>query len=248
MIKYIILDLDGTLYEQKSVVGKTLQDFCTLNNLEFKKIEYGYRKAYNKVKNTDRTFPSIKEFFKEVDNQFLPLINMEPNKKNLKQLEKLADKAKVKVLLNIKPRAGVKQFLNYTKNQGIKTIIFSGSHQIHKHIKLDETKESFSEKLKFKKKQVEKLGIQHLIDEVISTTKFGGYKPQKKVFNNLVKYLNCNPHECLMIGDSYNDIAAKEIGMKTILLKNKEKKGPWKPDYTATSFKEIQEIVSSTLL
>ncbi|MCH7568186.1 MAG: HAD family hydrolase [Nanoarchaeota archaeon] len=243
-MKVVVLDLDGTLYKKKSVVLEMLSNFCKKRGYELSKIETEYKKAYNIIKQSKKQHPSIKDFFSEVDKIFLENIGLNANDENLKELDQLADEAKIKVLLEIEPRSHLRNFLINVKNRGLKTIVFSGSHDIHKQVELEPEKESFSEKLEFKIQQLEKLNLIDLIDEVIPTTKFGGYKPDLTIFKKLVEYLGCEPFECIMIGDSDNDMAAKDIGMKTILIG--EGKGfKWHPQYVANNFEEIDAIVRS---
>ncbi|HJX50168.1 MAG TPA: HAD hydrolase-like protein, partial [Candidatus Nanoarchaeia archaeon] len=60
----------------------------------------------------------------------------------------------------------------------------------------------------------------------------------------LLGYLNCKGEECFIIGDSENDIAAKQVGIRTILLGKKECK-EYLPDYKVKNFYEIKKILSN---
>ena len=171
---------------------------------------------------------------------FLPLIGLSPREEYLTLLENLAEESKKEVLLNINPREGVKELLVYAKKKGLKIIVFTGSHEIHASVSAE--KSDFSETLEFKKKQIEILGLKKCIDEIIPASLFGGYKPQRKVFEKLLKHLGCFGESCVIVGNSEYDMAGQDVGMSTILIGNKETR-QWKPKYKINNFSEIKEIL-----
>lgn len=240
MISHIILDLDGTLYEQKSVVLTYLKKFCQRYNLNFEQTEQDYKKAYGEVKETGKQYSDIRSFFTEVNKQFLPLIKFKSEQHYLVLLDSLAEQAKKEVLLYISPRKGVKEFLQYAKQKKLNTVVFTGGHEIHTNITLN--KPDVHETLAFKEQQIEILGLKQFIDKIIPSSQFGGYKPQRIVFERLLQYLNCQGTSCVMIGNSSQDMAAEQVGMTTILLSDK-KITDWNPTYRANDFLEIRKIV-----
>ncbi|MBR9683376.1 HAD family hydrolase [Candidatus Woesearchaeota archaeon] len=245
MITHIILDLDGTLYENKSVVLDVLKQFSKENNLDLNEVKLNFIKAENTVKEKQDQFNDIKHFFNEVHKVFLPLVGFDNNEENLAYLESLVKKSENKVLLDITPRKGVIDFLEYLKSKKLKIIIFSGGHEINTIIDNNVRTNHFERELNFKMKQIKKLEIDHLIDEMIPSSKFCGYKPQKEVFERLINYLGCKGSDCIMIGDSIVDVAANQVRMKTILIDNKDKDGKWVPDHRVKDFFEIKKVVKS---
>ncbi|QTA37766.1 HAD family hydrolase [Thermosipho ferrireducens] len=51
------------------------------------------------------------------------------------------------------------------------------------------------------------------------------FKPNPKFFDEILKKLNLNPSECIMIGDSEADMASEKVGIKFIHVSNVEE---WK--------------------
>ncbi len=68
-----------------------------------------------------------------------------------------------------------------------------------------------------------RLGLQHFFDMVIISEEVGFKKPDLRIFEIAIKKAKCKPSEAVMIGDREDDMAAKEIGMKTINIKKLEK-------------------------
>ncbi len=67
----------------------------------------------------------------------------------------------------------------------------------------------------------------------------GVRKPSPKLFRRVLKYLNVKPEEALMVGDSHDHdyLAAKKIGMHSLLLERKEKKH-------SHSIRNLRQVVS----
>lgn len=75
----------------------------------------------------------------------------------------------------------------------------------------------------------------------------GFIKPSKEFFEYMIRDLQCNPGECLMIGDSItNDMAgAKAVGMDACFynVKNKKKSDTVIIDYEIESIKKLLQIL-----
>lgn len=68
-----------------------------------------------------------------------------------------------------------------------------------------------------------KNGLFSDFDELILSCEVGFVKPDPRIYNLTLKKINLNPEECIFIDDSKDNIkAAYEIGIKTVLYKNKE--------------------------
>ena len=246
MITHIIFDLDGTLYDQPSVVRTYLQQFSQRHNLDFQAVEQAYREAYNTIRATNKQYPSISAFFQAVDQTFITAYpQLTPQQKYLDELQHLAAEAKKEILLNIQPRAGVTEFLTNVKKQNIKIVVFSGGHAIHQHISLEQI--DVEETRAFKQAQLQKLQLDNYIDEVIPASMFGGYKPEKKVFEQLLEHLHCSADACIMIGNSEHDMAAQQVGIKTILIGEAYNHFRWKPNRVVKDFCELNKVITEIL-
>lgn len=77
--------------------------------------------------------------------------------------------------------------------------------------------------------------------------KMGCIKPSKKYFEYVIQDLECNPNQCLMIGDSLtNDIiGAKAVGMDVCFYNVKKKDKPENVviDYEISSIQELKKIL-----
>lgn len=70
-------------------------------------------------------------------------------------------------------------------------------------------------------KRLELFGILNYFDLVIASEELGVSKPNQLIFRNGLERTNCDPHECVMVGDRLDNdiIPAKKIGMKTIWIR-----------------------------
>ena len=236
MIKFLIFDLDGTLYEKKSVVLRYLQEFSDREKYNFDDIHQIFTNSYILAKK--ETFPSPTSFWSRVHDIFMNSIKS--SKMDL--LDKLVEEAKQNVLLEIKPRKNTTKLLRKAKESGIKIIVFTGSNDMYDSINFNESKEEILELKKFKLKQLEILGLLSYIDRLILTSEYGGYKPQKLVFEKLLEDLKAQPEECLMIGDTYNDLGATQLGIFSIMIGDNDTKN-FTPNLRIEEFKDIIDII-----
>lgn len=70
-------------------------------------------------------------------------------------------------------------------------------------------------------------------------------KPNVKHFEDILESENVTPHQAVMIGDSYTDMAASEIGIKTILLDpdNSKQKLYQFSSHVITDLSEIPSLI-----
>jgi FMN phosphatase YigB (HAD superfamily) len=113
---------------------------------------------------------------------------------------------------------------------------------MYNSIDLTKDKEEYFKLLAFKEKQLKNMKIDKYIDKLILSHKYFGFKPQKKVFEKLLHELNAKPQECIMIGDSYNDMGATQLNIFSILMSKKKCK-EFTPNYIVNSFDEISKII-----
>ena len=100
-------------------------------------------------------------------------------------------------------------------------------------------------------KRLEYFGILRYIDLVIASAEEGVAKPDKRIFEIALNRANCIPKQAIMIGDRIDNdiIPAKEIGMKTIWIKQWFGKH-WKitnecekADYEVDNLSEFLDII-----
>ena len=73
----------------------------------------------------------------------------------------------------------------------------------------------------------------------------GVAKPNTKHFEDILEIENVYPDEAVMIGDSFTDMAASKIGIKTILLDRNNTKQNLYPysDHVVKDFKDIKRVL-----
>ena len=82
-----------------------------------------------------------------------------------------------------------------------------------------------------------RLGLHHFFEFVVISEEVGVSKPDKKMFERGLELAGCAPDEAVMVGDNEKDMAAKELGIKTISI------GEGKGDYNIKEFSEISGVV-----
>jgi HAD superfamily hydrolase (TIGR01662 family) len=100
---------------------------------------------------------------------------------------------------------------------------------------------------------LEKLGIAHFFDYILTSVDAGIRKPDPQIFHSILKHLAVRPEDTLMVGNDIKwDIAgAKEIGMHTVFfsLKPQDWKQKWAsgiiPDYEISALFDLLSIVDS---
>lgn len=72
------------------------------------------------------------------------------------------------------------------------------------------------------KDRLDEFGISNYFDMIIASDEVGVAKPNLEIFERVIKLVNLNPEDCVMVGDRLdNDIfPANKIGMKTIWIRN----------------------------
>ncbi len=75
-------------------------------------------------------------------------------------------------------------------------------------------------------RKLKDLGIEHLIDVMLTSEEAGITKPNPEIFYMILNRLECKPSEAVMIGDSWESdiVGAYNIGMKCIWLNTYEEK------------------------
>ncbi len=73
-------------------------------------------------------------------------------------------------------------------------------------------------------KKIKKLGMDQLVDFMVTSEEAGAEKPAPHTINTALKRINCNRHEAIFIGDRHDTVAAKNAGIRFCLA---EKDADW---------------------
>jgi len=100
---------------------------------------------------------------------------------------------------------------------------------------------------------LEKIGIEHYFDVIVTSVDVGYEKPDEKIFLTALKKLGVEASEAVMVGNriSKDILGANRIGMKSILYKwndrytDKITSNLEEPTYTINSLEEILSILSN---
>ena len=100
-------------------------------------------------------------------------------------------------------------------------------------------------------KRLESWGLRRYFDVIVSSAELGYSKPDKKIFQKAFELAECAADESIMVGDRLDNdiIPAKELGMKTVWIKNGLAKyqsvqlGENIADYQIHSLSEILQIL-----
>lgn len=257
MITHVILDLDGTLYEGNRLFSESIRDlFCAHHKLDKiiveKIFQEKYKEVLEKAISEGKVYETISHLFDEVMELVMVDLGFDNIPKHLAHYNELRKKVDADLLLDITPRPNAIEFLKYARDKNLSLIVFSGgaNPRFSKLINRNCDKGELEEITKFKHKQIEILGMTDYVDGIFSTRQFGGWKPEKEVFEKLVTHLSCKAEDCLMVGDTYYDVAAKAVGMKTVLIGNTaidKLDGKFVPDYRINYFKELIPIVDELI-
>ena len=92
------------------------------------------------------------------------------------------------------------------------------------------------------------VNLHHMFDSVVTFNDTGKLKPCKEPFLEVVKQLDVEPENCLMVGDwpDKDVVGAKSVGMVTAFAKygNNNESDSKEADYILNNFNQIISIVS----
>ena len=207
MIKVVIFDLDDTLYDYKSLneaaiekLSDFVKDNLGVNNEDF---YLAFEKARNDTKNHLEDVASshnrIIYFQKTLEN-----LNINPF---LFSLE-MYDFYWGFILENMKLYEYVIELFTFIKNNDIKIGICTDLTTNIQH------------------KKIRKLGISKYIDAIVTSEEAGREKPNRIIFEMVLKKLEVDRYETLYVGDNYDRdiVGASDIGMRAVLYSGNNKK------------------------
>ncbi|MFQ5871592.1 MAG: HAD family hydrolase [Candidatus Geothermarchaeales archaeon] len=97
-----------------------------------------------------------------------------------------------------------------------------------------------------------RMGLERYFDAVVTSVDVGSPKPEAEIFQEAMRRLGVEAHECMMVGDRTDAdiLGGNRLGMETVHIDwqphQEETTDPelQKPDHTIRSLKEILELIS----
>ncbi len=211
MIKNIIFDLDNTIIEDKEDYIVTYKKSLINSGYD----EKDFYKIYDIIEEYDSTLTEQKNFYSK--NSLIEFINKKLNRNfDIKLIDEINNTIQ-------------KEWIKYILIPEETLIYLNNKYNLYVFTNWFE--ECQAERLK-------NIGYLKYFKKVFGSDNFGA-KPFKNSFNNVLKYLNCLPNQCIMIGDSIkNDISGANLaGIYGILFDYDGKRN--KKCNTCTNYKVI---------
>ena len=75
------------------------------------------------------------------------------------------------------------------------------------------------------REEVQRLGLNGLVDETVFCRDVGWRKPAKQIFQYVASLFNVDPQDCVLVGDDprWDSVGPKAFGMKPIIIDRREK-------------------------
>ena len=228
-IKHVFFDLDHTLWDFEKNSESVIEQLLVTYDVER---QYGiaseaFIKKYKKINHKLWHLYSHKKITKEELR----------STRFTKTLDKLGAKNKELGLLLEKEYIarspyqtnlleGTNEILDYLKPKFQLHILTNGFKEVQ-HIKLHES------------------GIKKHFNNIFISEEIGFQKPEKKIFELARTTANVEPHECVMIGDSFeNDIqGALNAGWKAVYFSSRKKRVKNKDLFQINNLLELKELL-----
>jgi putative hydrolase of the HAD superfamily len=228
--KHLFFDLDHTLWDFEANAKETLQQLCTLNNLEARGVndfEFFFKQyCYHNDQLWKRyTTGTIRQEELRWKRMWLSLLDF-----------KIADEALSKLL--------ALQFLNELPNRKnlFPYTIEILEYLIEKKYVLHLITNGF-ENIQYSK--LSNTNLTKYFKEIITSEKANSLKPNKEIFEFALNATGANINESIMIGDNLDaDIkGAKNAGLDTVFVNHlRMETTDVKPTFTIHHLKELEEI------
>ncbi len=226
MFKAVVFDLDNTLCNTSKAIQFSLTETFKLKN------------SYFQVKNLDEFLIINQRAFQEIYfNLSIPSIS-KPILIWLKMFELMEMKPSLKELLEI---------ISIYKNNMLNALtLYYGVEDLFRKLYKEKVKIGILSNGIFidQAEKIIKLGLSSYINTLITPDISLSYKPELKSYRYILKQLEVEPHQTIMVGNSlFDDLqGAKKIGMFTLLIKGphyKEKLDKTIIDYIVNNPSEI---------
>lgn len=224
MLKIVIFDLDGTLYNYEKCHYKALRTVYDYTYKKFGIEEEKFYRLYEEAKNDTKL--NLKGTA-SCHNRIIYFKNFlqKINKDIFKYSEKLYNIYWHEFFNNMELYPNVIDTFIYLKKNDIKIAISSNLTTL------------------IQIRKIRKLKINKYINYLLTSEELGVEKPNKNMFINILNYFNVANNEVIFVGNDYkNDIiGANNIGIKSILINENAKKDC----ICINSFEELLNIIKN---
>lgn len=230
--KVIIFDLDGTLIDSVGVWNKIDEELINkIRKVEFDNIDIGKQRdtKLKEYRNLEDSYLAYCEFLKEKYKSDMP-------KEEIKKLRYEIADMYLKEVVDYKPNA--EKILKYLKQKEYTLCIAST------------TGENAIEKYKnYNKNIINKAPFQEIFTLIYSKGAVKNIKPDSEVHYKILKELNVQKEECIIVEDSLIGVeAAKNSGIEVITIYDKYSDSDREEidslsDYKFKDFKEMLEYI-----
>lgn len=94
----------------------------------------------------------------------------------------------------------------------------------------------------------QKYSLDRLFREVVVSADYGVRKPDRKLYQILLKRLGVPAQRCVLIDDNIRNLQpAAELGMKTVHFARLKGNHPFRPDFTVRSMRGVLELFGGNL-
>lgn len=227
--KHLFFDLDHTLWDFEANAKLTLEELYSALKLSSYGVNdfAGFYERY--IYHNTRLWERYRKGFIKRDD--LRLKRMWNTLLDFKVVnEKLAKSMDTMFLDQLPTRTllfpGAVEILQYLQNKGYALHLITNGFETVQHSKLKYS------------------GLSDFFRFVITSEGSNSLKPHKAIFDFAFRKTGANIKESIMLGDDIEaDIAgARNIGMDQVYVNHKNIEAPFKPTYTVTSLKELEEI------
>lgn len=222
-IQAVIFDFDGTLYDFKGLP----KNLCLSSIPNLLKIN-AVQKTRKQMKGKDFSTP------KEYQNHFFSLLKELGKFKSVEIAEEWYKKLYMLKMIQVLERKYTKRnsvevLFRFLKSKNIKIAIYSDYGMLKERLLAVDFDEKF---------------LSENVDLILSSEDFGCLKPAKKGFLEVVKKLEVNSENCLMIGDRFDTdgVGALNSGMMYIEIKTHKTKDDYKPNHPLIEFEELSKV------
>ena len=213
MSKLLVFDINDTLLDSRNAYNEILIGLIS-DNYGISSTLSGsiYRKSEKEALKKQK-YMSEKKFFLEFHKIVLGNLGVELTMENLDNFSKLVSQMDDLFSNHVKLYPGVKGALRELRKKGWKIAALTGSRR---GVDLAISKKQSIKKMRRVKDSLAFTGIDNLIDKVFYAYSKGLLKPSKEAFMLPINYFDVDIKNTVFIGDTYEDIMAKDYGFETI--------------------------------
>lgn len=222
-VRYLALDIDGTLYPKRMLNERMARSFFPSPRLA---LAFNWaRSAYRRLQEEEPTHPANRAGLLERQAALVASrLKTEQSRRVEAAIHRQFYRAWERSFRSIKPFAHLRESLVEARAQGLTIVVLSDF--------------PVADKLKT-------LGIEDLVSAAFCSEESGYLKPSGHAFALILDHLGCEASEILYVGDSYSKdcVGAKAVGMHTALMGQTEHTRYPDADLVVHSWKELAALI-----